>query len=190
MTGPAEDSDENLARRAAGSEDRAAFEILVSRHKGPLYQFIRRYTGNADDAYDLLQEAFLAAWMHLGRYDARRPFLPWLRTIALNKCRDFSRRQTVRRLLLGRFAAEKITQAPPADTAPADEHPVDERLNHLDRAIAGLPAFYKEPLLLVVVNGISRQEAANLLKTTPKAIEMRLRRARKKLAQSLPPPEG
>jgi DNA-directed RNA polymerase specialized sigma24 family protein len=40
------------------------------------------------------------------------------------------------------------------------------------------------------VSGISQQEAAELLKTTPKAIEMRLRRARKKLAQSLPSGEG
>ena len=57
----------------------------------------------------------------------------------------------------------------------------------MDRAIADLPAFYKEPLLLTVVSGVSQQEAADLLKTTPKAIEMRLRRARKKLAQALPP---
>jgi RNA polymerase sigma-70 factor (ECF subfamily) len=185
VTRAAEESDEALARRAAGSKDRVAFDLLVFRHKEPLYRFIRRYVGNNEDAYDLLQDAFLSAWMNLNRYDAGRPFLPWLRTIALNKCRDFSRRQMVRRLFLGRLAAESVL-----DQAASDETRTDQRLDQLDRAIAELPPFYKEPLLLTVVSGISQQEAAELLKTTPKAIEMRLRRARKKLAQSLPPGEG
>lgn len=185
MTQPAEESDESLARRAAGSGDRAAFERLVSRHKEVLFRFIRRYVGNSEDAYDLIQDTFLSAWMNLKRYDSDRPFLPWLRTIALNKCRDFSRRQAVRRLFLRRVAAENVLEQPPAETDPTDEW-----LRQLDRAIAALPPFYKEPLLLIVVSGVSQQEAADLLKTTPKAIEMRLRRARKKLAQALPSREG
>jgi RNA polymerase sigma-70 factor (ECF subfamily) len=42
----------------------------------------------------------------LDSYDPARPFLAWLRVIALNKCRDFGRRQAVRRLVLGTFASE------------------------------------------------------------------------------------
>ncbi len=59
------------------------------------------------------------------------------------------------------------------------------RLRRLDQAIAALPAFYKEPLLLIMVSGLSHQDAAEQLKTSAKAIEMRLRRARKKLAEAL-----
>jgi RNA polymerase sigma-70 factor (ECF subfamily) len=72
-----------------------------------------------------------------------------------------------------------------SDRAREDAAAHDEQLTRLDRAIAGLPAFYKEPLLLTAVSGLSHAEAAILLKTTPKAIEMRLARARRKLSQAV-----
>jgi RNA polymerase sigma factor CnrH len=180
VNGLEEESDQDLAKLAANG-DRAAFGELVCRYKEPLYRFVRRYVGNGDDAYDLIQDSLLAAWMALDRYDASRPLGPWLRTIALNKCRDFSRRQSVRRLFLNLFAAQSESH-----TAPAESRSEDAGLDQLDQAIATLPAFYKEPLLLTAVSGLSHQEAAEILKTTPKAIEMRLRRARKRLARSLP----
>jgi RNA polymerase sigma factor CnrH len=178
-------ADEDLAEVAA-TGDRAAFEVLVRRHKEAMYRFIRRYTGNSEDAYDVLQESFLAAWKALNRYDSARPFLPWLRAIALNKCRDFSRRQTVRRIFLSVFAAEVDRQASPTDPLDSDSR----RLDQLDRAVAQLPAFYKEPLLLTTVSGLSQMETAQTLKTTPKAIEMRVRRARKKLSEMVDRREG
>src|SRR5690349_19499651 len=89
------ESDGVLAKRALSGE-RAAFNILVRRYQDPLYRFIRRYVGDADEAYDLLQETMIAAWQALGRYDPERPALAWLRSIALNKCRDWARRRTVR----------------------------------------------------------------------------------------------
>lgn len=184
MTSEPETSDGDLISRAAAG-DRAAFEIIVQRHKQPLFRFIRRYLGNRDDAYDLLQDTFVAAWTALGRFDSSRPLAPWLRTIALNKCRDFSRRQTVRRMILNLFAAEAEPQV-----SSEVSNSQDRRLDELDRAIAQLPAFYKEPLLLTAISGLSHSEAASALKTTPKAIEMRLRRARQKLAELLPPAEG
>jgi len=170
----------DLVRRAAAG-DRASFEAIVRLHKQPLYSFIRRYLGNRDDAYDLLQDSFVAAWTAIGRFDSSRPLAPWLRTIALNKCRDFSRRETVRRMVLGLFSAGSSSDAP---------DPQDHRLDALDRAIAQLPPFYKEPLLLTAISGLSHVEAASMLKTTPKAIEMRVRRARQKLAELLPVGEG
>ena len=183
MTPEAESSDQDLVKRAA-SGDRAAFESIVRRYKQPLFRFIRRYVGNSDDAYDLLQDSFVAAWIAVARFDISRSLMPWLRTIALNKCRDFSRRQSVRRIILGLFASEAEPLAGDASD------PQAEQLDRLDRAIAELPVFYKEPLLLTAVSGLSHQEAADILKTTPKAIEMRIRRARQKLAKVLPPVEG
>ena len=139
------DSDERLAARAAQG-DRMAFERIVQRHKTQLFQFVRRYVGQSDDAYDVLQETFLAAWSAAPRYDPSRPFSPWLRTIALNKCRDFGRRQAVRRFLLRARAAEPDHGQ---DVWGASDDQADaegDRLARLDRAIATLPAFYKEPL--------------------------------------------
>jgi RNA polymerase sigma-70 factor (ECF subfamily) len=67
----------------------------------------------------------------------------------------------------------------------------DIKLDRLDRAIVRLPPFYREPLLLILVSGLSHAEAAQILNTTPKAIEMRLRRARQQLSTLLDEgPEG
>jgi RNA polymerase sigma factor (sigma-70 family) len=184
------DTDEKIAEAAKGGH-RDAFEVLVRRHKAGIYRFVRRYVGQADDAYDILQNCFVSAWAGLERYDPARPFLPWLRVIALNKCRDFARRQKVRRLILKAFAAEtEATRTdPPVDVSDAVDGE-DERLSLLDKAITQLPAFYKEPLLLTTVSGLSHIEAAMELGTTPKAIEMRLYRARKKILSDLGPESG
>lgn len=182
MTRAEGESDEALAARAAAG-DRSCFDILVRRYKETVFRFIRRYAGNADDAYDILQEAFLAAWFNLARYDVGRPFLPWLYTIALNKCRDFTRRQKVRRLFLRTYAVQQSQENESVPEASDATH--QERLHRLDRAIAALPSFYKEPLLLTAVSGLSHLQAAELLKTTPKAVEMRVRRARQKLGDSI-----
>lgn len=186
MTSGGSASDEDLAGLAQRG-DRAAFETLVRRHKDELYRFVRRYVGHADDAYDILQNCLVAAWLGLPRYDPARAFAPWLRTIALNKCRDFGRRQTVRRVFLTLFAQDQGSNE--SEVASSNEER-DARLDRLDGAIADLPAFYKEPLLLTTVSGLSHEEAAALLETTPKAVEMRLHRARRKLQIILGEPEG
>ncbi len=185
MSSGGAESDESIAARAKDG-DRGAFDLLVKRHKDGIYRFIRRYVGQADDAYDVLQNCFVAAWSGLGRYDAARPFLPWLRTIALNKCRDFGRRQTVRRFVLSAFATERGEPSTELlEEQRSEDRAETERLAELDRVIAALPAFYKEPLLLTTVSGLSQQEAAALLETTPKAVEMRIYRARRKVIAAL-----
>ena len=187
-------SDEALARRAQPGE-RQAFDLLIHRHKSALYRIVRRYVGDADEAYDILQDALISVWEGLDRYDARRSFLAWTRVIALNKCRDFSRRRRFRRLILEAFAMEPAPRSSPAppehagEQALKDQH--DLRLQRLTEAIAALPALYKDPLVLTTAGGLSQEATAEVLKTTPKAVEMRLRRARRKLAEMLNPgPEG
>ena len=91
-------SDARLARLAAEGDDKA-FALLVRRHKEALYRLLRRYTGDADEAYEAAHEAFIAAWGALKRYDPNRSFGAWLRTIAINKARDRGRRMTVRRAI-------------------------------------------------------------------------------------------
>jgi RNA polymerase sigma factor (sigma-70 family) len=164
----------------AKSGDRVAFEALIRQEKAALYAFVRRYVGDADQAYDILQEAFIAAWRAIGRYDPGRPFGVWLRRIALNKCRDHARSAAVRRLIQGAFAADPAVQASPAKTE-ADTG-LEGRLARLDRLIPRLPAIYKDPLLLTTTGGLSHEEAAQVLGVSSKAVEMRLYRARRLLA--------
>ena len=176
-------ADSELASRAQAG-DKRAFDLLVQRHKQPLFRFVRRYTGNDEESYDILQDVFISAWMALRRFERERSFAVWLRAIALNKCRDYSRRQNVRRRFLRFFAPaeEPVEVARETGDREAAE---SERLRRLDQAIAALSTFYKEPLLLMLVGGLSQQQTAEQLHTTAKAIEMRVRRAKAKLAEAL-----
>jgi len=170
---------------AARAGDHAAFAAIMRRHKGWLYQFIRRYVSDRDDAYDVLQESFVSAWGALSRFDPERPFEAWLRRIALNKCRDRARRNTVRRAalrVLGLGASDE-QGTPAADSTAA----VDQALRRLQDAIAKLPRQLKEPLVLTTLEGMSHKEAGALLGINAKAVETRVYRAKRQLAALLDP---
>ncbi len=179
-----DDSDAVLAARAIKG-DRSAFNHIVRRHQEPLYRFIRRYVGDADEAYDLLQETFVSAWQALGRYDPARPAPTWLRRIALNKCRDWGRRRVVRRFFYSAKALDETTAAPDVSASANPEDNNEVALTRLDRAIAALPAQLKEPLLLTAFEGLSQAAAGETLGISAKAVETRVYRARKLLAAAL-----
>jgi RNA polymerase sigma factor (sigma-70 family) len=183
-----EASDSALARCAAAGDDRA-FEQLVRRHKDGLYRLLRRYVGDADEAYEAAHEAFIAAWGALSRYDPERPFGAWLRTIAINKARDRGRRMAVRRLIFG--SGDLDAREPMAahdGSRPADARLIDDQqAQRLDREIGQLPAPLREALLLTAFEGCSQQEAGQILGVSVKTIETRVYRARKLLAARLEP---
>lgn len=185
MTSGAAESDADLVRRARAGEQKA-FTLLMGRHKHWLYRFVRRYVGDADEAYDVVQEAFVSALSNLGRYDPERPFEAWLRRIALNKCRDRARRDAVRRAFgLSRRGPEE-TEAVADPAAGADEAlGAQAALGALETAIAALPPALKEPLVLTVLEGLPQKEAGALLGLSAKAVEVRVYRAKRQLAEML-----
>jgi RNA polymerase sigma factor (sigma-70 family) len=185
VSGDAEASDTLLARQAAAGDDRA-YEQLVRRHKAGIYRLLRRYTADPDEAYEAVQEAFIAAWTALDRYDSARPFLTWLQTIAINKARDRGRRLAVRRLIFGASGLDGVALAAADPGQAADQAVVDRQIaRRLDVAIGQLPARLKEALLLTAFEGYSQQEAGRMLGVSPKTVETRAYRARKLLAQRL-----
>jgi RNA polymerase sigma-70 factor (ECF subfamily) len=186
LTLPEEPSDQTLTARAVKGEQ-AAFAILMRRHKGWLYRFVRRYVLDGEEAYDVLQESFASAWSALSRYDPERPFEVWLRRIALNKCRDRARKAAVRRALFG-FLGGAPDQRPeiPDPARGADEAAASRQaLARLEAAIAALPQGLKEPLVLTALEGLSHKEAGEILGMNAKAVETRVYRARKQLAAVL-----
>lgn len=188
MSGSLPGHDETTLAAAAKRGDERAYTELVRQHKAALYRFIRAHVGDADEAYDVLQDTFIAAWSAIGRFDVRRPFSAWVRRIALNKCRDWGRRRKVRRFF---FTAESLDKAragaiPAAPTEASEEQAEDEaRAAQLEAAIAALPAPLKEPLILTAIDGLSHQAAGAILGLTPKAVEMRVYRARRMLVETL-----
>jgi RNA polymerase sigma-70 factor (ECF subfamily) len=173
--------DAELVRRALAGED-MAFTQLAAAHKVWLFRFIRRYVGNDDDALDLLQDSLVSAWEALPRYDPTRPLSAWLRQIALNKCRDWTRRNLLRNIVrytgdLDLFAADQRS------SNPEEALSASQTLLRLDRAIALLPRSLREPLILTVFEGLSQRETARQLCVSEKSVETRLYRARNRLAK-------
>src|SRR5690348_15697446 len=78
---------------AARRGDPAAFEALVRRHQGALYNFCLRLLGRGDDAADVAQESFVQLFTHLGKLDEREAIAPWLFRVARNRCIDVIRRR-------------------------------------------------------------------------------------------------
>lgn len=179
-------AEESIETRAA-SGDRAAFSALMTGTKADLYRFIRRYVGDEDESHDLLQETYAAAWLSIRRYDPARPFDIWLRSIALNKCRDWGRRRAVRRVVRGVMGVDAPDAAAVGEDVPAAEVRLDaqRRYQQMQRALVDLPDTLKGPLLLSALEGRSHAEIAAILGVTTKAVETRIARARRRLADTL-----
>jgi RNA polymerase sigma-70 factor, ECF subfamily len=86
-----DDSDEGLMLRYQKGEVRA-FEVLLTRHRKPVFNFILRYVGDRAQAEDLMQEVFLRVIKGADAYQKQAKFTTWLYTIARNLCVDASRR--------------------------------------------------------------------------------------------------
>lgn len=182
MTGPDERDDAALVAAILAGDQRA-FTQLMRRHKEGLYRFVRGYVCDASEAYDLVQEAFVAAWHALARYDQRRPFAIWLKRIAINKCRDWRRRRTVRQFF---YKAEDIHRPGlDVETPTPVANDREDELTHLDAAIAALPSNLKEPLLLALTEDMSHRDIGEALGLSAKAVEVRIYRAKRALSAAL-----
>lgn len=186
---PALSERELAAFTVAGRE--TAFVEIMRRHRQSIYRMIRGYVGEADEALDLLQETFVAAYQAMSRYDGERSMRAWLATIAINKCRDWGRKRTVRRLLtfaapLGPEAEAVADRQVGVEDATADR----EKLARVTREIAKLPHTLKESLVLRTIEGLSQAETAAVLSISEKAVETRVYRARSTLLERLGNAEG
>lgn len=185
LIGTTELDDSQLAQRACAG-DQAAFADLMSRHKHWLYRYVRRYVSSSHDAYDVVQDSFVSAWLALSSYDSARPFTIWLRRIALNKCRDLGRKRKAYRAVVSAFGfASEAFDVPDPRHGPSESGDVQRAFSRLSAAIDMLPASLKDALILTALEGLSQKEAGEILNLNAKAVELRVYRAKKKLAALL-----
>lgn len=156
----------------AGSAD--AFGRLVQMHQQALRAFLRRLSGNAADADDLAQEAFVFAWEHIGRFDASRPFRPWLFGIAWRKYRE--RKRSWMRLL------KRESAAAPQDIGYAPDPGL--KLD-LAKAMKSLPPEQRAAILLCLGAEFTHAEAAQALALPLGTVKSHVARGREKLAAAL-----
>lgn len=181
------DPDDGALAALSLAGDQRAFAEIVRRHKQLLYRIIVRLVGQEDDALDLVQESFVAAHGALRRYDPDRPMRAWLSRIAINKARDWRRRERVRAAFRFALPLQEAPEIVDERVSVEAETAHKRELADVQRRIARLPRALREVLVLRTIDDLSQGEVADILGISGKAVETRLYRARRRLAE---PPRG
>jgi len=174
------DSDEALFERLCDG-DMAAFDRLYERLERPLFGFIRARLGDAHEAEDVLQEAFVAVLRERDRRTEVRSVRAWLFQVAQNLCLN-----RVRSRARAGHALDEIRRAPPASEPPPEqalEH--DERARLLAHAVEKLPAALAE-LYHLRASGMSYEELAEVTGVPTGTVKSRMHELVKRLREEMP----
>jgi RNA polymerase sigma-70 factor (ECF subfamily) len=172
--GVAPEEQEWVAR--AQQADVRAFEALYRQHVGRVYGLCLRMTGNASEAEDCTQEAFIQAWSNLDRFRGDSSFGTWMHRVAVNA-------------VLGRMRKAKREQDRLRVVSDALDGPPTVgdggRLTDLERAMQELPSGARHVFVLNAVYGYSHEETGEMLGIAAGTSKAQLHRARRLLAQQL-----
>lgn len=185
MTFERDAPDEQALIARSLQHDREAFGLLVERYAEPVLNLIRRITGDQDDAEDLAQETFLAAFRALPSFRGDARLLTWLHRIAVNKCHDWFRS---RRPLEPWHEPEDSGGGPePAADTNTPERALAQKevADLLEGALQALPAVYREAFVLKHVEGLSYEEMSKILDASQGALKMRVYKARAQVRMKL-----
>lgn len=165
-----------MERRAIGVSQKPRFEQLVSDYGGEIYAYLFRMLGVPADAEDVLQEAFLKAFMAYDRLDADANFRAWLYKIAINTAKTSLRHQS-RSLELEEL---EVSTGGPSVEAQAEQRIWQQRVRlEVDR----LPFKQRASLLLRNYQGLSYAVISEALEITPEAARANVYQALKKLKE-------
>jgi len=171
------DEDDQIIRQVLAG-DRECFRSLVTGHQSAVCATIRALRAGCDDWEDLAQEVFLKAYQHLGQFDPGKGSLrTWLLAIARNHCRSAERRRVV---------LPAVTAVEPLDNRSPDRLAAEaEWFARLDVALAALPEEQRLVFVLIEMQGLSHQEAAEIAETSVGTTKSRLFRAKEWLRETL-----
>ncbi len=170
--------------------DVGAFELLLRRHRAPLFSFLLRMLGDREKAEDLAQETFLRIVKGAQAWEHRARFQTWLFTIARNLCVDHARRDRFRR-------ADSLDQAgdddEPAMVESVPGREIDPargaesaRLRPvLQQALLSLPAEQREVFVLREQAGVPFKEIAEMTGVNENTVKSRMRYALEGLRKAL-----
>lgn len=179
------DTEKELIQRVQRG-DPDAFEPLVQNYEKQVYNLCLRMVGNAEDARDLAQEAFLKAWRGMGGYQFEAAFSTWLYRLTGNVCIDFLRRQK-RRPAVSLTMEEDSTELDVPDPEPTPEEQLLERetCKVVAQAMDELETEFRQILTLRVVQNQSYEQIAQVMDLKVGTVKSRLARARTKLRKIL-----
>jgi RNA polymerase sigma-70 factor (ECF subfamily) len=171
--------------------DTEAFAVLVERHQKKMLNIAFRMTGDYDDACDIVQDAFLAAFRAIKKFKGEAQFSTWLYRIVVNYTKN--RLKQVQSLkhreqpTIDDFSAEgrALCQLRAAEKSPDEQMVQQERDASVQQCISGLDNEYREVLVLRDIQGFSYEEIRDVLQIPGGTVKSRLSRARLALKDCL-----
>lgn len=173
--------DELRAIARAKKGDAEAFSALVETYETSVYRLALRMCGNAHDAEEVTQEAFLAAWRGLPAFRGESKFSSWLYQLTSNAAIDFLRREKRHRGATP--IEEEVDLAAPGTPQQAAEEA--ELREALQQALDALTPEHRQIFLLRQMQQMSYEEIGRLLGLESGTVKSRLSRAKKQLRQIL-----
>ena len=163
----------------AGRQD--CFSALMDRHMDYVRRSINGLIPNTSDAEDVAQEVQLKVWMKLFSFRSDSSFRTWMVRIAINESLQWRRTAKRRR----QRDAEELDGLTASTESAFEAYAREEAANALRRAIHQLPSKFRQIVVLRDVSGLTTNEAAKSLNSSPQSIKTRLFRARRMLAKTL-----
>ena len=168
--------------------DSRAFEPLFMRHKDTIYAMLVKRATNSDDVEDLLQEAFMKAFVNINRYHPNYDFGAWICTIAKNTFVDFNRSRRNKALnpennlpLEGRCT----TNAQAVSPTPEESIINAQQRAQIERYIATLPEDYRELFVLRFIEEYTYEEIAEALQMKLGTVKTRIFRVRAMMCKKI-----
>ena len=186
-----QDDTEVVSAFLAGEE--RAFEELVDRYQGRLLNFVYRTIGDRDRAEDLVQEAFIRVYRHIGRFDRSKKFSTWIYTIASNLAKNELRNRSRNPLVLFQTIAsrfedeERPLQFEDPESRPDDQFRKRYLQDVVEQTVNRLPVHHREVFVLRELEGKSYEEIAEITGANLGTVKSRLNRARTAFAELVEP---
>jgi len=183
------DRERELIRRMKLGE-RAAFDEIVGIYRNNCFAIAYNIVGNAEDAKDVLQDAFIRAYMNIKKFRQDARFSTWFYRILVNAAQDMLRRRSrTAKVLLPQIADEEgnTVEAPDPGKNAANILMDNELGKYIEDSVSGLPERQRLCFVLKHQNGLSTQEIAETLGLSFSTVKVHLFRAARALQDRLRP---
>ncbi|MBM7606659.1 RNA polymerase sigma factor SigW [Metabacillus litoralis] len=169
--------------------DQNAFAEIVDLYKDKIYQLCYRMLGNAHEAEDIAQEAFIRSYVNIHTYDMNKKFSTWLYRIATNLCIDRIRKKKPDYYLDAEISGTEgltmYSQVASQDALPEEELETIELQETIQKEILKLPDKYRTVIVLKYIDELSLIEISEILDIPVGTVKTRIHRGREALRKQL-----
>lgn len=180
-------TDEELIKEFQDHNTIEAYEILVSRFKDPLTNYVYRFLGDRDICTDIVQDTMIKFYLHKDSYKSFAKFSTWIYTIAGNLARNELKRRKRRTIFsLNNDDEEKKVQIED-NSFVSPERSTDSQMKGeiIQKALLKVKPVYREVVILRDIEGLSYEEIAEITELSIGTVKSRINRGRKHLQELL-----